>query len=80
MNLETLRDFFMMCTTINVGLMAFWVIMILAAPDLVYKTQTRFFPLGKEQFQLVMYCFLGVFKLLVIVFNVVPWLALMILA
>lgn len=50
------------------------------APDLVYRTQYKWFPLSQEVFGETMYRFLGLFKLLFLMFNLVPWLALKIIA
>lgn len=79
MTLANLTDFFLWCTVINGGLLLFWTVIFGLAPDLVYRTQKRWFPLPQETFHLVMYSFLGLFKILVLVFNVVPWVALQII-
>ena len=78
MNPQTLTSFFLWCTILNGGLLLLWTVMFLSAPDLVYRTQRRWFPLSQETFSVVMYCFLGLFKVLFLVFNVVPFLALLI--
>ena len=78
MNLETLTAFFMWCTIINVGLQLFFVVVLLTARDFAYGMQKKFFALTDGQLDLVMYCFLGAFKLVVIVFCLVPWIALLI--
>lgn len=79
MNIETLTTFFMWSTVINGVLLLFWSAMLLGAPDLTYRTQKRFVDISRSQFELVMYGFLGLFKLFVIVFNVTPWIALQII-
>lgn len=79
MDLETTRQFLMWCTIINVGLLAFWTLMLLAAPQLVYNTQRKWFPLSQDRFQLFMYGFLAMFKILVVIFNLVPFIALSIM-
>lgn len=78
MDIQTLTDFFMWNTIINGGLLAFWTAMCLAAPDLVYRMQSRWFPIRRETYDVVIYGFLGLFKTVFIVFNVVPYLALLI--
>lgn len=80
MSIETLQDFFLWCTVINSGLFAFWAAMFSFAPDLVYRTQRRWFPLSQEHFTVVMYSFLGLFKIFVLVFNLVPLIALFIIS
>jgi len=71
-----ITDFFFWCSVINGGLLALWVLLLMFAPDLVYRTQYRWFPLSKESFAETMYRFLGIYKLLFLMFNLVPWLAL----
>jgi hypothetical protein len=78
MNIDTLTSFFMGCTVIDGALLALWTVMFLFAPDLVYRTQSRWFPIPRETFDVVMYCFLGLFKILFLIFNLVPYLALLI--
>jgi hypothetical protein len=69
----------MWCTIINFGLLALWAIIFLLAPNFVYAMQSRWFSISREQFDLVFYSFLGAFKIIVIVFNLVPWIALSII-
>ena len=52
--------------------------MFILAPDLVYRTQSKWFPIPREIYNVVMYSFLGLFKIVFIVFNVVPYVALLI--
>ena len=79
MDLETLTSFFMWCTIINVGMQIFFFVVMLTFKDTAYRMQKKFFPLTNEQLDLVMYCFLGIYKLLVTVFCIVPWIALLII-
>lgn len=78
MDIYTLTAFFMWCTIINGALLILWTIMCMAAPDLVYRTQSKWFPIPRETFNVVIYGFLGLFKIVFIVFNVVPYVALLI--
>mgnify|MGYP003630057571 FL=1 len=79
MDLQTLTSFLMWCTIVNGAILLVWAGFCLLAPDLVYRTQNSWFPMPRETFNVVMYCFIGVFKLLFLVFNAVPYLALLIL-
>jgi hypothetical protein len=79
MDIQTLTEFFMWCTILNTSLLSFWSIVFLLVPDLVYRTQSRWFPISRETFNVAMYCFLGLFKIALIVFNLVPYLALLII-
>lgn len=79
MNLETATSFFMWCTIFDGAILIFWTVCFLFMPNFLYQTQKRWFPLPQETFFVVMYGFLGVFKLLFLVFNLIPWLALLML-
>ena len=55
-----------------------WTGWFLLAPDLTFRLQRPWFSASRETWDLVMYAFLGVFKVFVLIFNVVPYLALLI--
>ncbi len=76
--IQTLTQFFMWCTVINGALLVLWTTVSLLAPDLVYRTQNKWFPMPRETFTVVFYSFLGLFKIVFLVFNLVPYLALLI--
>ena len=78
MDLQTLTTFFMWCTIINGGLFILWGTFCMFAPDLVYRMQSKWFPMPRETFNVVIYSFLGLFKIVVLVFNLVPYVALLI--
>jgi hypothetical protein len=75
-----LTALFKWCSIINGSLLLFWTLMWMLFPGLVYKTQSRWFPIPREQFDLAMYKFIGMFKVLFLVFNLVPYMALLIIA
>ncbi len=76
MTLEQLTNFFMWCTIINVGIFVFWILWMVFAPNLVYKTQTYFFKIQREDFDKIIYNFMGLFKLFILIFCFTPYLAL----
>ena len=78
MDIQTLTTFFMWCTIVNVAIFAWAAIWFMLAPDFVYRVQTRMFPLPRETFNAIIYAFLALYKVLIIVFSVAPWLALLI--
>ena len=78
MDIQTLTAFFMWCTIINVALFAWATGWFMLAPDLTYRIQTKFFPIPREKFNVIIYAFLGVFKIFILVFNVAPYVALLI--
>ena len=79
MNIQSFTNFFMWCTIINGGLLVFWILFYIAFPNLVYRVQSKFFPMPQETFNVVFYSFLGLFKVFFLFFNIVPYLALLIL-
>jgi hypothetical protein len=78
MDIKTLQTFFMWCTIINAAVLALWITMCLLAPDLVYRSQCRWFPIPRETFNVVMYSLIGVYKIFFLMFNLVPYVALLI--
>ncbi|MCI5130690.1 MAG: hypothetical protein D3904_04040 [Candidatus Electrothrix sp. EH2] len=80
MNIETLIRFFMWCTILNVVLLAFSFFIFAFAGDFVYRMHSKWFSMPRETFNVIFYSFIGAYKLFVYVFNIVPWIALIIIA
>jgi hypothetical protein len=80
MDVQALKTFFMWCTVINGGIFLLWTVFFVFAPDFLYRRQSKWFPISRETYNVVMYCFTGLFKIVFLVFNVVPYLALLIVA
>ena len=80
MSVESLQTFFMWCTILNGSIMLYWISWCILAPNLVYKIQSKWFPMPRETFNVIIYTFLGLFKIFFMVFNVVPYLALVIMS
>ena len=79
MNIETLTRFFMWCTIINGAVYFVWVSVCLFASDFLYGLHGRLFHLPRETFDTAIYSFLGVFKIVFLVLNLTPFLALLII-
>ena len=78
MDIQTLTTFFMWCTIINGGIFFLWTVLSLFAPDLVYRIQCKWIPIPRETFNVAIYSFHGLFKIVYLVFNLVPYVALLI--
>ncbi len=76
MDIRTLREFFKWCTIINVALFILSAIMLIAAPDFIYNAHGQLFHMPREAFDVVLYSFLGLYKIVILVFNLIPYLAL----
>ncbi len=79
MSISMLTDFLMWCTILNIGIMFLWLIFLILMPDFTYRLQTRFFAMPRETYNVVIYAFLGVYKVMFLVFVLIPYLALLIM-
>ncbi len=79
MDIQTLQTFFMWCTIINGGLLVYSAIFLTFAPNWIYKIQSKWYPISREAFNVIIYSFLGLYKLFFITFNIVPYIALRIM-
>ena len=79
MDIQTLTRFFMWCTIINGALLVLGTTMCILAPEFVYRMKGKWFPIPRETFNVVFYSFLGSFKIVFLVFNLVPYVALLII-
>ena len=76
MDIATLTDFFKYCTIINFAILL--ISTITMASDLAYNVHTKLgvWEGSKEAYKQSMYSFLGNYKMLILVFNLVPYFAL----
>ena len=74
-----MQDFFMWCSIINGSILILSFLMCAFAGDWIYRMQSKFFPISREAFNVVIYCFIGLYKIFFMVFNLVPFLAFAIL-
>jgi len=76
MTLDQLREFLGWCTIINYAVLIYWFIMLVWAHNLVYRAHSRWFRLSEEAFDAMNYGGMGLYKLGIFVFNLVPYLVL----
>lgn len=79
MSIADLRTFFMWCTVINAGLLILSALILTFAGGWVYRVHSKWYPIPKETFYAVIYSFVGLYKLLFFVFNLIPYIALVII-
>lgn len=79
MNLETLKAFFMWCSIINMALLWLSFALCIKCADWAYAMHSKWFNISRVSFNTVIYAFLGLYKTLVIVFFIIPWIALCII-
>ena len=80
MDIPTLTSFFMWCTIINGGLIIYTSVFLICAPDFIYRLQSKWFPISREAFNIIVYSYLGLLKILFFIFSLTPWLALLIIS
>ncbi len=80
MTIEMLRNWLGVCGLINIAMLMLWFVMMILAHDWIYKMHTKWFKMSVERFDAIHYGGMGLFKLCIFVFNIVPWLALLIVA
>lgn len=76
MTIEYVRDLLGWCTLINWVILFLWWGGLCFAGDFFYRMHTKWFGISRETFDAMHYGGLGLFKLLIIVFNMAPYLAL----
>lgn len=80
MSLELLKCFFGWCSIINIGLLLWWFLVIILAHDFIYRMHTKWFKISAEKFDAIHYNGIIIFKLFVMIFNVIPYFALLIIS
>jgi hypothetical protein len=76
MTLETIRSILAWCTLINIVLLIWWFLFFKFAHDWTYRYHTKWYRLSVETFDAIHYAGMAIFKIFLIVFNLVPYLAL----
>jgi hypothetical protein len=69
----------MWCTILNVALLALLSAICCFAKDWVYRTHSKWFPISREAFNVAIYSFIGLYKIFIFVFVLVPYIALLII-
>ncbi len=76
MSIEILRNFLLWCAIINYGLLIVGVLVITLAHNSVYRLNSKLFRLSVEQFDAINYAWIVFFKIGILLFNLVPYIAL----
>ncbi len=76
MTIEVFRGVLAWSAVINLGLLLWWFLFFSLAHDWTYRLHGKWFKLTTEQFDALHYGGMAVFKLGILLFNLVPYLAL----
>lgn len=80
MSLEMFRDALAWSAAINLGILVWWFLFITLASDWVYEVHSKFYPIQREQFDIIHYAGMTFYKICIFTFFVVPCLALRIIS
>ena len=75
MTFETIRDVLAWCTVINFGILAVWAVAFLVARGWIYGIWRRWCRLTDEQFDMLNFVTIAIFKVGILLLNLVPYLA-----
>jgi hypothetical protein len=75
MTFETIRAVFAWCSVINMGLLLWWLVFFVLAHDWMYHFHSKWFKMSEERFDAIHYAGMAIFKIGIIMFNLVPYLA-----
>jgi len=76
MNIDVIRSVLLWCLIINMGIFLYWFAFFALAHDLLYRIHSKWFKIPVEKFDATHYAMMGIFKIVIIVFNLVPYIAL----
>jgi hypothetical protein len=80
MTIETTREVLGWCAIINLALLLLWFLLFTLAHDWMYRLHGKWFKLSPEHFDAIHYLGMAVFKIGILLLNLVPYLALRIVA
>jgi hypothetical protein len=76
MNIKILGKALFWCAVINYGILMVWFLIFIVAHDWMYLLHGRWFGFSIEQFDMLHYAGMSIYKLGIILLNVVPYIAL----
>jgi hypothetical protein len=76
MNMHDIKEFLLWCVGINYAMLLYWVAIFFFAHDRLYRLLSRWFKLSIETFDALNFAGMTVYKLGIILFNLVPLVAL----
>jgi uncharacterized protein DUF6868 len=76
MSIETVRKALLWCALIDYGILLFWFLLFVLAHDRLYLLHSQWFRLSVEQFDMLHYAGMAIFKIGILLLNVVPYIAL----
>ena len=78
MTVDIFRAVLGWCCIINIGLLLWWFLFLVFAHGWVHQIHGKWFKLSLETFDTIHYAGMAFFKICIFLFNIVPYLALLI--
>lgn len=72
MSIEFTRGFLLWCTVINYGILLIWFLLFAFAHDWIRRFHGRWFCVSDEQFDFLHYFGMSIYKIGILLFNLVP--------
>ncbi|MGA2706064.1 MAG: DUF6868 family protein [Isosphaeraceae bacterium] len=76
MSIEIARSFFLWCSVINYAILLVWAALATLARDWLYRLWSRWFRLSTEQFDMLNLAGMTLYKIGILLFNIVPCISL----
>ena len=76
MSIETARSFFLCCSVINIALLLVWAGLATLGRDWLYQLVNRLFRISSEQLDMLNLSGITLYKMGVLLFNIVPCISL----
>lgn len=72
-------EFFKITSILGIGLLLFSFFIFLLLKDMIYKIHLKFFNISKERMEEIFYLIYGIFKVLIFIAFIIPYIALSII-
>jgi hypothetical protein len=79
MSIEVARNFLLWSTVINYGVLLLWFMVFALAHDWIQRIHGKWFRLSGDQFDAIHYAGMTIFKVGILLFNLVPFVVLSII-
>jgi Family of unknown function (DUF6868) len=79
-SIEVLATFFGWCSVVNISLLLVAAVALILARDPISRIHAKLFGISQKDLSLVYFEYLGHYKVAILVFNLVPYLALRLMA
>lgn len=74
--MEEIKGFLGLSTLINYGVITLWFLLFRMAHEPLYRLHARWFQLSPAYFDALHYGGMAIYKILTLIFNLVPWIVL----